>query len=68
MTHIERIKNLMQPSVKLTADEIAGALDLPVTSVRPRVSELYSQGWLTMEGGSKKNRRGNVMWVWVRSE
>ncbi len=68
MTHIERIKNLMQVGVKLTADEIAGALDLPVTSVRPRVSELYSKGWLTMTGHSVKNRRGNDMWVWTRYE
>ena len=60
-----RILELMQPGVKLTADEIAGALALPVLSVRPRVCELHTSGKLT-QAGERLNKHGNMMKVWVR--
>lgn len=60
------ILGLMQTGVKLNADEIAGALDLSVLSVRPRVTELGNQGFLTHTGTTKANRRGNLMIVWTR--
>jgi len=66
MTVRERVWNLMQHAVNLTADEIAGALDLPVLSVRPRVSELVTANKLK-PSGTKKNRRGNTMTTWTRA-
>ena len=60
-----RILELMQPGVKLTADEIAGALALPVLSVRPRVCELHTSGKL-IKTGKRLNKHGNMMKVWVR--
>lgn len=70
----DKIKELMQPGVKLTADEVAGALDLPVLSVRPRVCELsFSRSNGDNHGRSflkpiamKLNRHGNNMIVWTR--
>ncbi len=66
MTVKSDIKTLMQPGVRLTADEIAGALDLPVLSVRPRVCDLVNYGFLK-SSGTKANRRGNNMTVWEQS-
>ena len=66
MSHKAKILKLMQPGVELTADEIAGALDLPVLSVRPRVCELYSSKKLRPVD-TRKNRRGNNMIVWRRA-
>jgi predicted ArsR family transcriptional regulator len=65
MTVREQVWNLMQQGVHLTADEIAGALDLPVLSVRPRVCELARANKLK-PSGTKKNRRGNTMTIWTR--
>lgn len=59
------ILNLMQPGVHLTADEMAGALDLPVLSVRPRVTELFQDGEFVITR-FKENRRGNKMAVMTR--
>ena len=66
MTVRALVWNLMQHGVHLTADEIAGALDLPVLSVRPRVCELARANELK-PSGTKKNRRGNTMTIWTRA-
>jgi hypothetical protein len=65
MTVRDSILQLMQPGVRLTADEMAGALDLTVLSVRPRVCELFRTG-VFQKSGRKANRRGNMMTIWSR--
>jgi transcription initiation factor IIE alpha subunit len=60
------ILKLMQRGVELTADEIAGAMDLPVLSIRPRVTELGNAKLLSPVG-VKNNRRGNAMTIWTRN-
>lgn len=67
MTIKTQVMQLMQNGVRLTADEIAGALDLGVLSVRPRVCELHREGWL-VPSGRHENRRGNMMTVWTRTQ
>lgn len=67
MTIKEKIRELMQEGVNLTADEIAGALDLRVLSVRPRVCELVAEGLLHAIG-TKRNRYQNTLTVWTRTK
>jgi len=65
LTVKQQVLDLMQPGVKLTADEIAGALDLPVLSVRPRVCEMF-HAKVIKKAGTKNNRKGNPMTQWER--
>lgn len=48
----------------MTADEVAEELALPVTSVRPRVSQLAKLGLIVDTGIRKENEAGNPMIVW----
>lgn len=46
-----------------TADEVAARMNEDVLSIRPRVSELYKQGWLERTGRRHRNASGNAAHV-----
>jgi hypothetical protein len=48
----------------LTADEVAGVVDLPVLSVRPRVAELHRLGEIRATDERRKNASGMSATVW----
>lgn len=48
----------------MTADEAAGALDLPILSVRPRVAELHRLGELRATDERRRNSSGMSATVW----
>lgn len=48
----------------MTADEIAAAIDRPILSVRPRVSELRRLGSITTTGERRTNESGMTAHVW----
>jgi hypothetical protein len=50
-----------------TADEIASALDEPIWSIQPRISELRAQGLLIASGLRRKSARGGTAHVWVKA-
>lgn len=52
----------------LTADECAAFLNETVLTIRPRVSELSSQGVITDTGGRRENVSGKKAIVWKFSE
>lgn len=52
----------------LTADECAVFLSESVLAIRPRVSELSSDGLLTDTGGRRQNASGKKAIVWKFSE
>ena len=47
-----------------TADEVAKRLSLPVTSVRPRVTELNQTDKIEPTGGRRRNDNGMTAKVW----
>lgn len=49
----------------LTADELAGALDLDRASVQPRTSELRRKGVIADSGQRRRNRSGKMAIVWI---
>jgi hypothetical protein len=48
----------------LTADEVAGVVDLPVLSVRPRVAELHRLGEIRPTDERRRNASGMSTTVW----
>ena len=48
----------------LTADEVAGVVDLPVLSVRPRVAELHRLGEIQPTDERRQNASGMSATVW----
>jgi predicted transcriptional regulator len=49
----------------LTADELSEQLDLPITSIRPRVSEMRKVGLLADTGARRTHRSGvkaSIIW------
>lgn len=49
----------------LTADEIAGNINVSILSVRPRVSELHKLGEIKKSGERRRNESGLNAAVWV---
>lgn len=48
----------------LTADEVAGVVELPILSVRPRVAELHRLGEIRATEERRKNASGMTATVW----
>lgn len=47
-----------------TCDEIAAAMDMKVTQIRPRVTQLAQLGFIEDSGERRKNADGNTTIVW----
>jgi hypothetical protein len=63
------LAEFQRAGARLTADEIAKALNLSVLSVRPRVSELHRNGEIEQTGARRKNESGMTATVWrVRTQ
>lgn len=60
----ERIVDLLTPALQLTADEAADLLRLPILAVRPRFSELATQGKVIDSGQRRPNSSGKRAIVW----
>ncbi len=50
----------------LTADEVAGKLNMSVLSIRPRVAELYANNIIERDGQRRTNISGMKAAVWRR--
>lgn len=61
---VDRVMGCFQDSPGLTADEVALMLAAPVTSVRPRVSELVAAGRLVDTGRRRPGVSTVEMTVW----
>ena len=59
-----KVYNVLRRRKLLTADEIAGELELSRLTIRPRVSELYVSGFIEPSGKYRPNRSGKRAIVW----
>ena len=48
-----------------TADEVARILGYSILTVRPRITELYKQGFIEPTGSRRTNKSGHAARVWV---
>jgi hypothetical protein len=53
-----------ETSVGMTADQVAGVLDLPILSIRPRVAELHRLGEIRPTDERRRNASGMSATVW----
>jgi hypothetical protein len=58
-----------ETSVGMTADQVAGVLDLPILSIRPRVAELHRLGDIRRTDERRKNAiSGASATVWTLAD
>lgn len=60
-----RCLSVLERSMGLTADEVAGRLGLSILSVRPRISELTRMSKVRDSGARRPNASGKKAIVWA---
>lgn len=60
-----RCLEVVERSMGLTADEVAGRLGLSILSVRPRITELARLGKVRDSGDRRPNASGRTAIVWA---
>jgi len=66
LTLKEQVKFLFAKNVCLTAEDVSNALSKPDISIKPRLSELRNDGFLTDSGMRRKGKWGTNIIVWTR--
>jgi len=66
LTLKEQVRSLFDKNVFLTAEEVSNALARPEISIKPRLSELRNDGFLTDSGIRRKGKWGTSIIAWTR--